>query len=201
MTEEKVAENNVEQQNAPEKGEAEDGSRKEQNWREAIERHAKKADSAVKRAEKAEAALREFQESLEKQNMSEVERAKKEAADFKARAEQLEQARKQDRITYELRVAGLREGVQDPADLSLANLEGVGFDEEGNLTGVDDAVKQLKERKPYLFKVQETPRQPGAMPPNPGPRASAEKANNQPTAQDLLDHRKKVNARLLYGAQ
>ncbi len=104
--------------------------------------------------------LAKAEEERKKAEMSEAERllAEKEEAARKAQ-EAEEQAKKaqesanQRIINTEIRSIARSLNANDPNDvLALLDKSNVEIDEEGNVKGVEDAVKALKEAKPWMFK-------------------------------------------------
>jgi len=62
----------------------------------------------------------------------------------------------------------IKEGIVSAADgFALADLSGITVDAQGNVQGMEDVVKALKESKPYLFGTV-APKPPVGSPSNPG---------------------------------
>jgi hypothetical protein len=113
-------------------------------------------DEKLKRLEEFEKA----EEERKKAAMSEAEKlkAEKEEADKKAQ-EAADQAKKaqetanQRIINTEIRSIARSLNANDPNDvLALLDKTGIEMDDEGNVKGVEDALKALKESKPWMFK-------------------------------------------------
>ncbi|MBO0962014.1 phage scaffolding protein [Neobacillus sp. MM2021_6] len=105
--------------------------------------------------------LEKAEEERKKQAMSEAERlkAEKEEADKKA-IEAAEQAKKaqdaanQRILNTEIKSIARSLSANDPADvLALLDKSSVEIDNDGNVKGVEEAVKALKESKPWMFKA------------------------------------------------
>jgi hypothetical protein len=114
-------------------------------------------DAKLKRLEEFEKA----EEERKKAAMTEAEKlkAEKEEADKKAQ-EAADQAKKaqetanQRIINTEIRSIARSMNANDPNDvLALLDKSGIEMDDEGNVKGVEDVVKALKEAKPWMFKV------------------------------------------------
>jgi hypothetical protein len=124
-----------------------------------LERERKKQaelDEKLKRLE----ALEKAEEERRKAEMTEAERlkAEKEEAEKKAQeaAEQVKKAQEsaqQRIINTEIRSVARVLNANDPNDvLALIDKSGIEIDDDGNVKGVDEAVKALKEAKPWMFK-------------------------------------------------
>ncbi len=57
-------------------------------------------------------------------------------------------------LQAELRTHAVRSGILDLDALKLAELDGVRFDEHGDVLGVEEVISALRERKPYLFSTE-----------------------------------------------
>jgi hypothetical protein len=106
---------------------------------------------------------------------SEMEKAAKDAADKLTAAEaaaeakvQAAQAAATERlIVAELKAAALKAGMIDMDGLKLADLSTVKINDKGELDGADALLKDLKEAKPYLFKVTTSTSSTGGTPKTP----------------------------------
>jgi DNA repair exonuclease SbcCD ATPase subunit len=113
-------------------------------------------DAKLKRLEEFEKA----EEYRKKAAMSEADRLKAEKEEAAKRAEEAtEKAKKahesanQRIINTEIKSIARSLNANDPSDvLALLDKSVVDIDEEGNVNGVEDAVKALKEAKPWMFK-------------------------------------------------
>lgn len=113
-------------------------------------------DSKLKRLEEFEKA----EEERKKAAMSEAERLKAEKEEAAKKAEEAtEQAKKaqesanQRILNTEIKSIARSLNANDPADvLALLDKSSVEIDEEGNVKGIEEAVKSLKEAKPWMFK-------------------------------------------------
>lgn len=57
----------------------------------------------------------------------------------------------QQKIDNELKTKAMMMGINDANDVKLVDMTDVKINETGNLEGVDESLKLLKEKKPYLF--------------------------------------------------
>lgn len=113
----------------------------------------------AKRAANAEA--KEQRLALEKINIEKAEAEKKkleEEGKFKELAEKsetekkaLEEKTKELFIDQALQVEAIKQGIVDIDGIRLADRSKVSIDEAHNVTGADEAIKDLMTRKPYLF--------------------------------------------------
>ncbi len=108
-----------------------------------------------KRAQEAETKAREAEE-----------RAARAAAEAKDQASQRV-------IMAELRTAAVKAGMVDLDGLKLADLQGVTFNEAGDVEGADALMESMKRAKPYLFRgtVSTSTSSTLATPPKEKPRA------------------------------
>ncbi len=60
-------------------------------------------------------------------------------------------------IDQALQVAAMKKGIIDIDGIKLADRSKVSIDEAHNVTGADEAIKDLMERKPYLFDPDKKP--------------------------------------------
>lgn len=105
-------------------------------------------------------AYEEAEQERKKAEMSEAERLKAEKEEAAKKAEEAsEQAKKaqesanQRIINTEIRSIARSLNANDPNDvLALMDKSDVKIDDDGNVTGVEDALKAFKESKPWLFK-------------------------------------------------
>lgn len=133
---------------------AEDVERMKANWSENIARHETKATKAEKELESLKAKIAKDAEERKLAELTEVERAKKEAEDARREAATLREQHKSSTINAEVKLIGLREGALDAADLlAFIAKDGIEIGEDGTVKGVAEAVAALKEKKPYLFKA------------------------------------------------
>lgn len=122
------------------------------------------ADSIAKLLEAKRAANEEAKErrlELEKINVEKDEAEKKkleEEGKFKelaekaeAKATALEEKTKELFIDQALQVEAMKQGIVDVDGVRLADRSKVSIDEAHNVTGADEAIKDLMTRKPYLF--------------------------------------------------
>jgi hypothetical protein len=107
--------------------------------------------------------LEEFEKAEEERNkaaMSEADRlkAEKEEATKKAeeateKAKKAQESANQRIINTEIKRIARSLNANDPADiLALLDKSSVEMDDEGNVKGIEEAVKALKEAKPWMFK-------------------------------------------------
>ncbi|MDF1510779.1 scaffolding protein [Robertmurraya sp. DFI.2.37] len=124
-----------------------------------VERERKKQaelDEKLKRLE----ALEKADEERRKAEMTEAERLKAEKEEAAKKAEEAaEQAKKaqetanQRIVNTEIRSVARALNANDPNDvLALLDKSIVEIDDDGNVKGVEEAVKALKEAKPWMFK-------------------------------------------------
>lgn len=136
------------------------------------------------------AKLAEYESQAEEQRQSELtdlQKAQEQAQQFEAKVQELmaqleaERTKSQDqalKATYK-QVASSFGIVDVEAALILSDLSAVSFDENGEVIGVEDAVKKLVEHKPYLVAKKQT--QPIGTATNGGSGGQSEK-----TAEQLL---------------
>lgn len=134
--------------------------------------------------------LSEFESQAEEKRQSELtdlQKAQEQAQQFEAKVQELtaqleaERTKSQDqalKATYK-QVASSFGIVDVEAALILSDLSAVSFDENGEVIGVEDAVKKLVEHKPYLVAKKHT--QPIGTATNGGSSGQSEK-----TAEQLL---------------
>ncbi|NHN88868.1 phage scaffolding protein [Acetobacter conturbans] len=101
----------------------------------------------------------------------ELSRMRSEAAEISQKqAEQIAGIKK----TAAIRTSAVASGLVDLDCLPLLDTSGIAFDENGDVTGVDDAFSDLKARKPFLFPgSQNGSKMNGTARPSPAPRAKA----------------------------
>lgn len=109
----------------------------------------------------ANAEAKEKRLELEKINIEKTEAEKKKlesegkfkelAEKSEAKASALEKKTQELFIDQALQVAAMKKGIIDIEGIKLANRSMVTIDETHNVTGADEAIKDLLERKPYLF--------------------------------------------------
>ncbi|MEH7457730.1 phage scaffolding protein [Bacillus sp. JJ1127] len=128
-----------------------------------LERERKKSEEKYGDYDNVKAKLAEFEKAEEerkKQEMTEIERlqAEKAEADKKAvdASEAAQKALEQANVRIlntEIKSVARALDANDPADvLALLDKSSIQFGEDGNYQGVEDAVKALKESKPWMFK-------------------------------------------------
>lgn len=89
-------------------------------------------------------------------------------ADSDAKISEISKAAQERAKLAEISVLAFKEGLVDRDGLKLADLSKVDFDDKGQLTGADEAIKALKEAKPYLFGNGASNTSNPANPPKPG---------------------------------
>ncbi len=107
----------------------------------------------------AEAALLETQKKLrefEDKDKTELERAKRDADEFKAQAEAAQTALKQARVNNAFLTHNAYSWHNPETALSLLNLSEVTISDDGKVTGLDKAIEALAKSDPYLLKEQDT---------------------------------------------
>ena len=87
----------------------------------------------------------------EKKKLEDEGKFKELAEKSEAKATALETKTKELFIDQALQVAAMKKGIIDIDGIKLANRSMVTIDEAHNVTGADEAIKDLLERKPYLF--------------------------------------------------
>lgn len=112
---------------------------------------------------KANAEAKQFRERLEKLEREQAERDEaklKEDGKFKEVAEKNEAKLKEMEVAFKTRairtaltLEAVKEGIVDPEAIALAKTDGLKVDEDFNVSGVAEAIKELKKAKPYLFKA------------------------------------------------
>lgn len=113
-------------------------------------------DEKLRKLEEYEKA----EEERKKAAMSEAERLKAEKEEAAKRAEEASEQAKQAQekanqriINTEIKSIARALNANDPNDvLALLDKSNVEIDDEGNVKGIEDAVKALKEAKPWMFK-------------------------------------------------
>lgn len=96
--------------------------------------------------------LKELQESNDTKELEEK------LNDYKEKLEALEQERTDERLNNALSAA-----LADAHDIEFVSSllkDKVELDEDGNVKGLEDIVKETKEKQPYLFKVEEAKEEP-----------------------------------------
>lgn len=104
--------------------------------------------------------LEKAEEERKKAEMSEAERlaaekeeAAKKAEEAEQRAQQAQESANQRIINTEIRSIARSLNANDPNDvLALLDKSKIELDDEGNVKGVEEAVKAFKDSKPWLFK-------------------------------------------------
>lgn len=101
-----------------------------------------------RKAEKSEKRLQE----LERASMSELDRAKAERDEWKARHEATESQLREHNMRSAFVSKAAAAGVHDPdAAFQLTDRSKLALSEDGKLVGADSALLQLKRERPYLF--------------------------------------------------
>jgi len=116
----------------------------------------KKANSeAAERRHK----LQEYEEAERKRQeaeLSEVEKLRKRLDESAAEREHLTSALNETRIRHAIEMTAAKMRFHDPADAyALSDLTGVDIDEDGAVSGVEDALKALAKAKPHLIRSAE----------------------------------------------
>lgn len=87
----------------------------------------------------------------EKKAAEAAESAKKAAEEAEGRAKKAEEAAQARIIRAEMKAHAIKAGIVDLDGLALADLSQVKINEQGEVTGADEAIAALKKAKPYLF--------------------------------------------------
>ncbi len=87
----------------------------------------------------------------EKKAAEAAEAAKKAAEEAEGRAKKAEEAAQVRIIKAEMKTHAIKAGIVDLDGLTLADLSQVKIDEQGEVTGAEEAIAALKKAKPYLF--------------------------------------------------
>lgn len=108
----------------------------------------------------------------EAQSVAQAAEVKATEAQTAADAKVAEASQKADQriIRAELKAEAIKAGMVDLDGLKLADLSGVKLDENGEVVGGADALKALKEAKPYLFGGVSTTSQPKDPPKKEDPK-------------------------------
>lgn len=107
----------------------------------------KSLNERAKQAKKYEAQ----QEEAERQRLEEEKKYQELAEKERARADELQKKMVSQSVDSRIRTEALKQGVvDDEAVLKLIDRSSIEVDEEGNVSGVDVAVKSLLEAKAYL---------------------------------------------------
>jgi len=107
-------------------------------------------------AKKYRLKLRELEQQLEQQKQKELEEQKKYQELYEKTKKELEELKEQQELAAfnkALRDYAAKAGLRNPDDIRLANLENVKL-ENGELTGIDSVIEQLRKERPYLFSEQ-----------------------------------------------
>lgn len=103
--------------------------------------------------EKAEEDRKKAEQTETQRLQAEKENAERDAATAKESATKAKEAADKRVIDAEIRSIARSLNAADANDvLALVNKAGVSVDDDGNVIGVEEAVKALKETKPHLFK-------------------------------------------------
>ena len=117
--------------------------------------------AALKAANKEAAERRKKLDALEaaeakrkEDELSEVEKADKRAKDAETKAQQLEQRWRDGMLRSAVTLAATQAQFYDPEDAyRLADLSSLTVNDDGTVTGVEDALKALVKAKPHLVKT------------------------------------------------
>jgi len=116
--------------------------------------------------------MRELEKALkakEEAELSEQEKLQRRLAEYEAKLADLERDRQERTLKYEVKLKASKLGVVDPdAAWKLLDPAALEFDEDGNPTNIEDALKALIKEKPYLAREPV----PSVSPTNP-PRKTA----------------------------
>lgn len=156
------------------------------------------ANALAAQLRKATKQLKQFEQreaERAKLELSEVDRLRAEANEYKQRLEQQQSqfAESQKRNAFTL--AAQQAGAVDPnAAWKLADLTGIELDDSGSVQGVDVALKALKKSSPYLFGVAPTSTASSGGNPSAGvPKVTAKKIEAMSPA-EYREFRSKVAA-------
>lgn len=87
-----------------------------------------------------------------KKSAKDPEKLKAEIEDIKKQYLDLEEKHKSSSIESAIKLKAVQEKAKDPSDiLSFVEKSKLQFDKDGNITGLDEQIKLLKEKKSYLF--------------------------------------------------
>lgn len=143
--------------------------------------------AALKAANKEAADRRKRLDALEAEEakrkemeLSEVEKADKRAKDAEAKAQQLEQRWRDGMLRSAVTIAATQAQFYDPEDAyRLADLSSLTVNDDGTVTGTEDALKALVKAKPHLVKSTTTTTPPDVNAQNRGRQQA-------PTVDDLV---------------
>lgn len=144
----------------------------------------------AKAAERKLAEIAAAQEEAERKALEEQERYKELYEKERAEREKERQARTEEAIRSRFLLAATKVGVVDPeaAYLLAKSLDAwkqVQVGEEGQVAGIDEAVKALIEAKPYLVSQQEQKKQSVGSASNPAPSATPAPKNISEAGDEL----------------
>lgn len=112
---------------------------------------------AAERRKKLE-AYEKAEEERKKAEMTELEKAQKAAEDAEAKAAEAEKQRADALITAAVKVAAIQANLQNPDDATrLIDYSQIKVDDNGDVTGVDEAIGALVKDKSYLVKAADKP--------------------------------------------
>lgn len=136
----------------------------------------RKAQKQLKQQEQQIANFTKLEDERKQAELTEIERYKKQADEYKAQLEaqasKFAEARK--RNAFEL--AAQQAGAVDPsAAWKLADVSGLEIDENGDVKGVAEVMKSLQKQSPYLFGTANQNGSSGANPSNGAPKVDAKK--------------------------
>lgn len=130
----------------------------------------------LRRAQKELDSLRAADEERKNADLSEVDKLKKLVAQRDDELTTMRERGKQQSIQHRFEALATKAGAVDPeAAFKLADLSGVDLDEQGNVVGIDDALKALKTARPFLFSQTTEPVGGGGGNPPGGPGGKAGK--------------------------
>lgn len=105
-------------------------------------------------------------EGLEKQLKQVQEDSDKKVVDADTKAKAAHTSAQERIIRAELKALAVAEGIVDVEGLKLADLSKVKLNEDGELEGGSELIKDLKEKKAYLFGEKKSTTNPEGMPKN-----------------------------------
>lgn len=122
-------------------------------------REASEARKRAKEAEKERDVLKKRFDDEEKTKLEQdgkfkelADKAREAADESNRKSKEIEERANQRIIKAELKAAAMAAGIIDLDLLSAISLDGVRMTDDGDVTGVQEAVNKYKEGKPYLFK-------------------------------------------------
>lgn len=137
---------------------------------------------AEKRAAELEAKLREYEDK----DKSELERAQRDAEEFKAKAEAAEQNLKRERVNNAFLMNNKFAWHNAERALSLLDLSEVVISEDGKVTGLDKAIEALAKSDPYLLVPEDGNTKGADLPPSGQPVGGGAKSGKPTTDREKL---------------